>query len=347
MKRFWLISVLFLSTLSGGWSHPARAAAAETHSLAFKVGKSKLDTLYNTNAGACARIQEVLAAAPGTRISITPFASPEGKTSRNIQLARQRAESVKEMLLALNPELDPSQIVVGKGKEDWTGVKKYLVRSKKEWKEEALKILDSKEGDKKALLQDLWVGEAWEDLLKNCFPALRRVTVQLIGQPEMPHEGTASVPEALFYFGNGRSTVRKDFMDNAENLNHLSKIAQSGAPELYIYVKSSPEGTEKGNERLGIRRGESLEKLLRKEGYSGEVHIVYQGENWSGLSDAVEASTDIPDKQAILDILTDASLTRNGRKKALQGLSYGKTWLRMLDVEMTGLRSAYITDCAL
>ena len=346
MKRTKVILLTLLAFLMAGSHVNLHAAGAETHRLVFKVGSSKLDTLYNNNAGACARINKVLEMSPDTRITISSYSSPEGKTSRNLQLARQRAESVKESILAMNPGIDASQIVVEKAEEDWNGVKKYIERSNKEWKEDALKILAANEGDKKTLLQDLWVGEAWDDLMKNCFPALRSATVHLIARPETPESGSQAFQTPFFNFKSGSNKVLRSFMDNAAGLDNLTKMAQSGAPDLYIYVKSSPEGNEKGNERLGLKRGESIKQLLRKEGYTGEIHIIYQGEDWAGLTQAVEASADIPDKDAILEILADTSLSRNSRKKALQGLSYGKTWLRMLDVEMSGLRTAYVTDSA-
>ena len=350
MRYAGLIKHLAIAWLTAILCLPARASSTETHQLGFKLGSSRLDTLYNNNAGACARIFEVLAQSPSTRISINSYSSPDGKTSRNRQLARQRAESVKNTILTRIPGLDPAQIVINMADEDWSGVKNYLQRSHKEWKDEALAIIEAQEGDKKALLQDLWVGEAWEDLMKNCFPELRRVTVQLIPPPlaeNAPTEASSGISATMLHFGNGGSSIRKNFLSNASGLEELKEMARSAAPELYIYVKSSPEGEESANERLGNRRGKAIEKLLRQSGYTGTVQIIYQGEDWEGLAKAVEASTDVPDKKAILDILADDQLSRNARKKALQALSYGKTWLRLLDVEMSGLRSAVITDAAI
>ena len=340
MKRAKYIFCIAAACLFAGISQSA-GAVTETHQLGFKVGQSRVDTLFNNNAEVCARIQEVLTLRPDTRISISSYSSPDGKTSRNRQLARQRAESAKETILAQNPSLSPSQIVINTADEDWKGVMNYLERSNKDWKDEALEILKKTDVDKKALLQDLWVGEAWEDLMKNCFPALRRVTIQLTDNP------AALNRSATLHFGNGASGIQDNFMDNAAGLEKLKTMAQSTAPDLFIYVKSSPEGNETANERLGNRRGKAIEKRLRQLGFSGKVSIIYAGEDWEGLAQAVEASADLPDKEAILNILSDNTMTRNSRKKALQALDYGKTWLHMLDVEMSGLRSAVVSDCAL
>ena len=349
MKRAKYIFCIAVACLFAGISQSA-GAVTETHQLGFKVGQSRVDTSYNNNAEVCARIQEVLTLRPDTRISISSYSSPDGKTSRNRQLARQRAESAKETLLAQNPSLSPSQIVINTADEDWKGVMNYLERSNKDWKDEALEILKKTDVDKKALLQDLWVGEAWEDLMKNCFPALRRVTIQLTDNSVAQNStSTASegVSTATLHFGNGAVNIQNNFMDNAAGLEKLKTMAQSAAPELFIYVKSSPEGNETANERLGNRRGKAIEKRLRQLGFTGKVNIIYAGEDWEGLAQAVEASADLPDKEAILNILSDNTMTRNSRKKALQALDYGKTWLHMLDVEMSGLRRAVVTDCAL
>ena len=78
-------------------------------------------------------------------------------------------------------------------------------------------------------------------------------------------------------------------------------------------------------------------------GYNGEVVTVYQGEDWDGLASNVRESSDLPDKDAVLDILSNSSLDRAARKRALQKLSYGNTWLRLMKEEMTNLRKAVIS----
>lgn len=60
------------------------------------------------------------------------------------------------------------------------GVAAYLRRSDKPWKDEALKIVEAGGKNRKVLLQDLWVGEAWEDLMKNTFPALRKTEIRVV-----------------------------------------------------------------------------------------------------------------------------------------------------------------------
>ena len=58
----------------------------------------------------------------------------------------------------------------------------------------------------------------------------------------------------------------------------------------------------------------------------------------------VLCAADLPDKEAVIDILQDTGLDRDARKKALQSLSYGHTWLRLMDTEMRNLRKARVSS---
>lgn len=205
-----------------------------------------------------------------------------------------------------------------------------------------MEILSSRSGDKKALLHDLWVGEAWEDLMKNCFPALRRVTVSV------DKNATVDAPEAVsgaasIVFKSGSSALFASLANNSTEFSSLAQLAKSGNPTLYIYVKSSPEGEEASNEKLSLKRADRIKAKLLALGYSGEVIPVYEGEDWDGLATAVRESSDLPDKDAVLDILSDKSLDRASRKHALQKISYGRTWLRLMEEEMSGLRKAVVS----
>ena len=308
--------------------------ASESFQFAFGVGRSGLDSTYKYNVRACARAREALTSVEKNKIIITAYSSPEGKFSRNRQLASLRAGSVKDYILSFISASDSVEVQTVVVPEDWEGVARYLKRSSLEWKEDALSILSSKDGDKKSLLQDLWVGEAWDDLMKNCFPALRRVTVSF-AQNASPASQNAVSDNCAIFFKSGSSALTSS--------PGLSSLAKSNAPYLYIYIKASPEGEEDANRLLSQKRADRIKSRLISLGYQGEIVSVYQGEDWDGLARVVGESTDLPDKDAILDILTDQSLDRTARKRALQALSYGNTWLRLMKEEMSGLRRAVVS----
>lgn len=314
--------------------------ASETHILDFKVGKYTVDSTYKYNARAITRVREAFASGDIASVTVTAYSSPDGKYSRNRQLSSLRASSVTELITPYVPSgVALNTVLVA---EDWDGVLRYFRRSNLEWKDEAIAILSSKDGDKKALLQDLWVGEAWEDLMKNCFPALRRVVVSV------DKIAAASAQEAVFdaasiVFSSGSSALKQSVADNINGFSILGQLASGDYPTLYIYIKASPEGEEAANQALSLRRADRIKAKLSSLGYTGEVITVYQGEDWEGLANKVRKSSDMPDRDAVLDILANQSLDRAARKQALQKLSYGRTWLRLMNEEMAGLRKAVVS----
>lgn len=328
-----LISVITSFCLLAGCEF---GLSADSFEFSFKIGKSTVDTTLYNNARACARIVNAFLFLPqDARISVKAYSSPDGRLSRNRQLSQFRATSVRDFILSLSSAPDYSRIDLITVDEDWEGVKSYLKRSDKEWKQEALDIINAPSGDKKALLQDLWVGEAWDDLMKNCFPSLRRVSVEIENNALQVPEGLVDGPEVLFSQGGSRVP--------SSSYNSLKELASTAANTLYIYIKASPEGTQEGNEALSMKRAARIEAFLRQYGYAGDVSVEYRGEDWDGLLEAVKAATDMPDKESVIEILQDGSLDRASRKKALQALSYGKTWLRLMDTEMSGLRKAIVS----
>ena len=178
--------------------------------------------------------------------------------------------------------------------------------------------------------------------MKNCFPSLRRVVVSVSAKASDNHSAVES-SDAAIVFSSGSSALLPSFADNSAGFANLKRLAQSSAPTLYIYVKASPEGDEASNQALSLRRAGRIKAKLVSLGYNGEVVTVYQGEDWEGLASNVRESSDLPDKDAVLDILSNSSLDRAARKRALQKLSYGNTWLRLMKEEMTNLRKTVIS----
>ena len=310
------------------------SASEASFQFGFKVGKHLIDSTYKYNARALTRAREELSSSQGVSITITAYSSPDGKFSRNRQLATLRGTSVSDYLASLIPDGDSCSIKTVVVSEDWDGVKRYLERSSLEWKQDALAIVSSKDGDKEELLKDLWVGEAWEDLIKNCFPSLRRVTVSI---------DKNAVPDAQELDSDSCSIIFRCGSSALPVSKALVRMAKSSVPSLYVGVKSSPEGKESDNQALGLRRAQRVKEKLIALGYKGEIVTVYLGEDWDGLATNVSKATDLVDKDAVLDILSDATLDRNSRKKALQALSYGNTWLRLMSEEMSDLRKATVS----
>lgn len=331
LRRF-IMSIACFCLFTGA---PLILNASEAYQFAFGIGRSALDSTYKFNLRASARMHDAIASVDNHKVIITAYSSPDGKYSRNRQLAALRAASVKEYIISCCPASASVSYETVLVAEDWEGVARYLRLSTLEWKDDALAILSSKDGDKKELLKDLWVGEAWDDLMKNCFPALRRVTVTL-DKNSLPDAQDADSDDCEIVFKSGSSAL--------VSTPGLGNLAKSGAQYLYIYIKASPEGEEDANRNLSLRRADRIKSRLISLGYKGEVVPVYLGEDWEGLARVVGESTDLPDKDAVLDILADSSMDRAARKRALQALSYGNTWVRLMKEEMSGLRRAVVSQ---
>lgn len=125
--------ILFVSTLCLLAGASVKLNASETFQFGFRLGGSGLDTTYKYNPRASARIREAFASLSGASVTVTAYSSPDGKFSRNRQLAALRAASVQDFLESLSS--DPVAINTVIVPEDWEGVKRYFKRSNLEWKD--------------------------------------------------------------------------------------------------------------------------------------------------------------------------------------------------------------------
>ena len=178
MKVRGFISVLALLGCIGVYAAPKEHGVSAR--ISYPVGKTEVNQDYRSNGKAVSTLDNVLGSgASVSRIEVISSSSPEGPYSVNKRLAGQRAFYAVEFLKQRYGVSD-SLFVVTTVDEDWKGVAAYLRRSDKPWKDEALKIIEVAGKNRKAQLQDLWVGEAWDDLMKNAFPALRKTEVRVI-----------------------------------------------------------------------------------------------------------------------------------------------------------------------
>lgn len=135
----------------------------------------------------------------------------------------------------------------------------------------------------------------------------------------------------LFYrFDNAE--VDSIYLSNAEVLRIIDKhltdsVAMSHLDSLSLSAISSPEGPLSYNQRLSERRVNSFRDYLLGK-YSideSKIKIGHVGEEWGGLRNLVVASTKIPNKQEVLDII-DSDLPLDVKEYRLKHLGDGKSW---------------------
>ena len=328
-KRAFIYCVLLLAAILGSaTSAIAGTILADFH---FSIGKSTVNRELDSNSRALEQISLAMNGA-FSEVTLTSYSSIDGKMSRNQELATKRAQSVKELLISEHPANTYTYNIINKG-EDWQGVSDFVSTVSLPWKDEALEILALEDKARaKELLQELWVGEAWDYLMKYCFPTLRRVCVSVQSKEE-------NAPAAALNINFSASS-------SALQLSAGEKAALQAlfsAPKLKLTAYASPEGTDAINERLSLKRAEALKARILQMGYKGEVEIVYGGVDWDGLRSQVQQSTYLPQREAVLETIdSSTSMDNLSRKKLLQAVGYGRPWLHLMEFEMKPLRRVVV-----
>lgn len=209
--KFFFVVITFI------WLRPCTATAqvAGTDTLSvnvyFEVGRSNLDLTFRNNKETLdyfiRDIQEVQADSTTVlqTIRIETGASPEGNKESNEELARRRAISIRDYVLA-NSTITPLQIKASSIGSDWRRLEPYLLAVDYDWKQEALAIIFEPEkqvlqngvmvDNRQVKLQLLANGECWRWLSEEVFPELRSAggSLRLITSRNIYDNFTAGSP---------------------------------------------------------------------------------------------------------------------------------------------------------
>ncbi len=339
MKIKGLISVLaLLGGCFGAFAAPVEHGVSAR--IGYQVGKTEVNQEFRHNGKALSTLDNILSSgASFARIEIVSSSSPDGPYSVNKRLAGERA-FYSVHYLQERYSLPDSIFVVKTVDEDWEGVANYLRRSDKPWKDEALKIIGAAGKNRKAQLQDLWVGEAWEDLMKNAFPALRKTEIRVVLAGEGQEQGDG---EILFRRGHRQLDLNEG---NSSTLGKIKKKIEEGySGVISIAGYASPDGSPSANEKLSLARAQSVKDYLVKNlGYASDRITVSSCEvDWEKLAATVENSYYGEDKARVLEILRDQNLSSAQKKHSLIVLDGGSTWQSLKYDQMLPLCSAKIT----
>lgn len=328
-------------------------ASASSEKIAVKCRFGKTDADFS-------KLESLLSGPKASNIvsiEVKGASSPDGPFAVNKNLARERASRVIDVIHQSLPSLADSLISSQFSAEDWAGVERFLKRSTKAYCNEALNIVrNSPLSEREEKLQDLWAGEAWDDLMHSCFPSLRQVTVTLFyADDTAPKESleTAGVvaqtqlPDSsscVILFKAGYRQVMPDYMSNADVIAFLRSKA-SEIKSVRIDCWSSPEGSPDCNERLAGYRAECVKQFLVEQfGLAADAIVVEaHGEDWDGLLREVSASYDGEHGERVVSILSDASLSGPAKKAAIRSIDGGNVWKELISSKMDALRAARIS----
>ena len=336
MKVRGFISVLALLGCIGVYAAPKEHGVSAR--ISYPVGKTEVNQDYRSNGKAVSTLDNVLGSgASVSRIEVISSSSPEGPYSVNKRLSGQRAFYAVEFLKQRYGVSD-SLFVVTTVDEDWKGVAAYLRRSDKPWKDEALKIIEMAGKNRKAQLQDLWVGEAWDDLLKNAFPALRKTEVRVILAAQEQERD-----QILFRRGYRQLDLSEG---NRSTLDAVKKkIAGGYTGEIKVVGYSSPDGSASANEKLSLARAQNVKDyIVNNLGYPPDkISVSSGGVDWEKFAATVEYSYFGEDKAAVLEILRNQNLSSAQKKHALLALDGGRTWQVLKGDQMLSLCCVVVT----
>ncbi len=157
--------------------------------------------------------------------------------------------------------------------------------------------------------------------------------------------------ESFLDFAVGKTFVNPEFGRNAAELEKIRRMIDLVQDDKDLTIKrivivgyASPEGSLAMNERLSEGRAKALRDYLqsRYPAIPGSLYSIrFGGENWDDLVEAVQTS-DMPDKQAVLDIIDRYSII-GGREAKLMALKGGTPWRYMLREMFPSLRKVTVT----
>lgn len=147
----------------------------------FPVNSTKLSENYHNNAAELDKISQTIEALTNNddivlqSVVIVAQSSPEGKYEVNERLANERAKAVLDYVKA-RVEL-PDELIRAEGvAEDWVGTRKFVEESELKNKDQIIAIIENDElaPDVKEQRIRSRYSTAWNSLMKDCFPYLRR-----------------------------------------------------------------------------------------------------------------------------------------------------------------------------
>lgn len=188
-----LASCLLLPAICGG----GRLCAQEVYhsdtlflKVTFPVGGSEVRLDWDGNGDRLLELRAALqpaldAGAFMERIFVTTSSSPDGSTTVNVRLAKERGDAIRDFMCN-ELGISPFNVHVNSAGEDWDALRVAVERldiASFPWKWQVISIIDkdpvwkfgrdSVEDSRKAALRSLDGGKAWDVLKRDVFPGLR------------------------------------------------------------------------------------------------------------------------------------------------------------------------------
>lgn len=151
--------------------------------IIFKVSRIEIDSSVFNNEVTFGKILDAvdrIFSEPHMKldmIEVAGYASPEGSRRFNRWLGENRAKALVDYILTNRPQygLTESNFFIRNGEENWEGLRRHLLQSTVEERDQVVAIIDSNLSDekKKAAIKSLDGGKVWKKMLDRIYPHLR------------------------------------------------------------------------------------------------------------------------------------------------------------------------------
>lgn len=147
------------------------------------------------------------------KIEIIGYASPEGRESLNINLAKNRAVALKDYLQSEISGLPDSLFTLQNGGENWQGLRNMVAASEMQYKDEVLHIIDNVSPkattglSRKKQVMNLRGGRPYQYMLNTFFPKLRNACYVAIYYDTLSDTAADTINEALTLIGQKNYTA--------------------------------------------------------------------------------------------------------------------------------------------
>lgn len=151
--------------------------------IIFKVSKTEIDsTVFNNEVtfGKILSAIDKIFANPKykvDKIEIAGYASPEGRRNFNNWLGQNRAKALIDYIIEHRPQynLTADNFRLRNGEENWEGLRRHVLASNIEEKDQVVEIIDMDlpDEEKKLKIKAIENGEVWQKMLKEVYPHLR------------------------------------------------------------------------------------------------------------------------------------------------------------------------------
>lgn len=150
------------------------------------------------------------------------------------------------------------------------------------------------------------------------------------------------------YYWHSRIDVDEDYLDNPNQVAMIKTYLEKSPriDSIIVYSWSSPEGRYEQNAYLAVKRAQAAKRFILAHTPAGsslkEENIILKpmAENWEGFQKAVEQTYFRHDREKVLAILKDNTITNDGKKWRLRQLDKGYTYKYLIRNQMPRLRMA-------